>query len=435
MSAVHMIVHSALMAALLALGGRSGTDGRAAASGEKVVRLWVAPNEAEERFWTIAVDRWNKGRLGARVEFTTIPATGGSEEAILTALVSGSGPDISANIFPGFAAQLANLGQLQDISAMPQFERIVAQRQIRPMLEDAAIAGRQYLMPLYYSPILIWWRADILAGLGIKEVPRTFEDVYELSRRRAKQDGGLGMQVLAGREWRSRWYDYIAYYYAGSGGAPYIRARKAQYEDQASLDALNFIRTMFQNKWTGLDFDADDPLPRGIVAGAARGAWDLSAYQKNHPDTLKQIVIGPMLRSAAGLRSDGGKTHTFADAKGMVLFKSSKVQAEALAFMSWIFSSDDISLLWFKETGMPPARGDLMTNPVFASLYRENPKTATYAAYVDVGVPTAPIEETIDVNKIMSVHMVEAVNFGSNPVRQAAADAARRTNQLLERAR
>lgn len=434
MSAVARIVQLALVAGLLALAGCSHGDQRGAGS-EKVIRLWGAPNEEEERFWTIAVDRWNKSGLGARVEFTTIPATGGSEEAILTALVSGSGPDLSANIFPGFAAQLANLGQLQDVSAMPQFAQIVDKRQMRPMMRDSTIGGRQYLMPLYYSPILVWWRSDILAGLGIKEVPRTFEDVYELSRRRAKRDGGLGMQVLAGREWRSRWYDYIAYFYAGSDGASYIQNGKAQYENQASLEALGFIRTMFENRWTGLDFDTDDPLPRGLVAGAVHGAWDVSSYRKNHPETLKHIVIGPMLRPAAGLRRDGGKTHTFADCKGLVLFKSSKVQAEALAFLSWVFNSDEISLLWFKETGMPPARGDLMTNPIFAQLYKENPLTARYAAFVEVGVPTAPIEETIDVQKIMTVHMVEAVHFGSKPLQHAAADAARRTNQLLERAR
>jgi multiple sugar transport system substrate-binding protein len=433
MSKVGTIVRNAMLAALLAVAGCSGAD-RHAATGEKIVHLWVPPNEAEERFWTIAVDRWNKRHLGARVEFRTIPATGGSEEAILTALVAGSGPDISANIFPGFAAQLANLGQLQDISAMPEFHQIVDRRQIGPMMRDSTIAGHHYLMPLYFSPTLIWWRADILAGLGVKDVPRSFEDVYELSRRRAKQDGGLGMQVLAGREWRSRWYDYIAYYYAGSDGASYIKDRKAQYETQASLEALEFIRTMFQNNWTGLDFDTDDPLPRGLVAGAAHGAWDLSSYRQNHPETLKHIVIGPMLRSAAALRERGGKTHTFADCKGMVLFKSSRVQAEALAFMSWVFTDDDLSLLWFKETGMPPARGDLMTNPIFKGLYRDNPLIARYAAYVDVGVPTAPIEETIDVNKIMSVHMVEAVHFGSASVRQAAEDATRRTNRMLERA-
>lgn len=431
---IHAFVAAVTM--LLLLVACSSREPAGADAGEKVVRLWVAPNPAEERFWTRAVERWNQQHLGARVEFTTIPATGGSEEAILTALVSGSGPDISANIFPGFAAQLANLGQLQDIAAMPGFTHMVEKRQLGPMLESLRIAGHQYLLPLYFSPNLVWWRADLLAELGIKTIPRTFEDVYEVSRRRAERGEGMTMQVLTGREWRSRWYDYVSYYFAGSGGAPYIKDRRAQYDNQASLEALDFIRTMFKNGWTGLDFDADDPLPKGLVVGASHGAWDLSDYRLNHPGTLRNIAIGPMLRSARAERESGGaKAHTFADCKGMVLFKSSKVQAEALAFMAWVASDDELSLLWFQETGMPPARGDLLSNPLFADFYRKNPLAAQYTAYVDVGQPSIPLEETIDVNKLMNVLMVEPILFKGESVKQAAAETSRRTDRLLERTR
>jgi multiple sugar transport system substrate-binding protein len=437
MTATQGIVPWVAVGALAALLGCS--DGNQPnVAGERVIHLWIAPNQAEERFWTFAVDRWNKSRLGTRVEFTTIPATGGSEEAILTALVSGSGPDISANIFPGFAAQLVNLGQLEELSAMPGFNDIIEKRHLGGLLRNTSIAGHHYMMPLYYSPLLIWWRSDILAELGIKSVPRTFEDVYELSRRRAKKDGGLGMQVLAGREWRSRWYDYIAYFYAGSGGTSYIIDRKTQYESRAGLDALDFIQTMFKNRWTGLDLGSlgsDDPLSRGIVAGAVHGAWDISYFQENFPAILKTIVIGPMLRSEAALENGGAKAHTFADCKGIVLFKSSKVNADALKFISWLMFDDEISLLWLKATGMPPSRGDLTSNPIFTEFYRRNPLAREYASYVDVGVPTAPIEETIDVNKIMNVQMIEPMLFESKPAALAAADASRSTNRMLEHTR
>lgn len=435
MTSLWNFVRGLVLVSVTALSGCSdhGRAEQAGAGDERVLRLWIAPNPAEERYWTRAVARWNQLHRGPRVEFTTIPATGGSEEAILTALVSGSGPDISANIFPGFAAQLANLGQLQDISAMPNFEQTAAKRQLGPMLQNLTVAGHHYLLPLYFSPNLIWWRTDILAGLGISKIPSTFEDVYEVSRRRAERGAGMGMQILTGREWRSRWYDYISYYYAGSNGAPYIKDRKAQYESRASLEALEFIRTMFQHHWTGLDFDADDPLPTGLVVGASHGAWDLSDYQINHPETLKNIAIGPMLRSARAAQEDGTKAHTFADCKGMVLFKSSRMKAEALAFMAWVFSDDELSLLWFKETGMPPARGDLLTQPIFKEFYRQNPLAARYAAYVDVGEPSVPMEETIDVNKIMNVRMIEPILFSGKSVQQAAADATRSTDRLLER--
>ena len=405
------------------------------AAGDKVIRLWIAPNPAEERFWTFAVERWNKRQLGARVEFTTIPATGGSEEAILTALVSGNGPDISANIFPGFAAQLANLGQLVDLSVMPGFTEVVGKRQMGRLLHHTAIAGHHYMMPLYYSPSLIWWRTDILAGLGVKTLPTTFEDVYRLSHLRAEREGGMGMQVLAGREWRSRWYDYISYYYAGSEGASYIQARKAQYESPAGLESLDFIQTMLKNQWSGLDFGSDDPLARGIVAGAAHGAWDISTYQENYPAVLKHIAIGPMLRSERAAKAGGSRAYTFADCKGIVLFKSSRLPVEALQFISWLLADDEVSLLWLQKTGMPPSRGDLTTNPIFTAFYKSHPLASEYAKYVEVGVPTAPIEETIDVNKIMNVQMIEPMLFKAKPARQAAADAARSTDRLLEHTR
>lgn len=397
----------------------------------KVIKLWVAPNPAEERFWTIAVERWNKLGRGTPVEFTTIPATGGSEEAILTALVSGSGPDISTNIFPGFAVQLANLGQLQDISGMPGFEQIKASRQMTQILEDARVHGHQYVMPMYYTPILVWWRADLLKELGFKAPPQTFEDVYQLSQRRAQRGQGAGMQVLTGREWRSRWFDYLAYFYACSDGEPYINGREATYDGAAGLAALTFIDVMYRNRWTTVDAEAEDPLSTGAVVGAIHGAWDISYYAENFPETLKHIVIGPMLRDAAGMRA-GSKTHTFADAKGMVLFKSSQLQAEALAFMAWVFGDDELSLLWFQETGMPPARGDLTTNPRFAEFLRRNPLAAQYAAYVDVAHPSAHLEETIDVNKIV-VQMIDSVLFDAQTVRSAAAQAVLSTNQLLKR--
>jgi multiple sugar transport system substrate-binding protein len=116
----------------------------------------------------------------------------------------------------------------------------------------------------------------------------------------------------------------------------------------------------------------------------------------------------------------------------MVLFRSSKMQAEALAFMAWVFNDDELSLLWFKETGMPPARGDLMSNPRFTEFYRTNPLAAQYAAYVDAAEPSANLEETIDVNKIMA-QMIDAMLFEDKPAGKAAAEAVLSTNQLLKR--
>jgi multiple sugar transport system substrate-binding protein len=395
---------------------------------EKVIRMWVAPNETQEAFWKIAVAKWNNSGLGARVDFTTIPETRSSEDAILTALVAGSAPDISTNIFSGFAAQLANLQQLQDLSVFDGYEELIAARHMGTIMKGWDQNGKSYVLPIYSNPTMVWWRKDILRQLGIETVPTTFDDVYRLSEKYAAADKKFGMQVVAGRRWADRWFDFISYYYATAGGAAYIKDGKAVYDNPAGLSVLTFINTMFKNGWTTTDFDGDEPLATGAVAGAVRGPWDIAFFKKTYPDSLNNIVIGPMIREY----DNGEKVHTFADSKGLVIFQHSKVKAEAFAFVSWIFSNDELSLLWLEKTGLPPARGDPAENEIFRTFYQANPMVAEYAAYVDVAVPPAFIEGTIDVQKFMGIEMLEPVQYGTKDPRTALTDSVRRTDKLLK---
>ena len=424
MTAGGKIIRRVLVAALLSLTGCADPQ----SSGDRPeIRLWVAPNEVQEAFWKIAVDRWNESGMGLPVSFTTIPATGSSEKAILTALVSGKAPDISTNIFSGFAAQLADLGQLQELSAMEGYEELIAARHMGRIMEDWDQAGRKYVLPVYSNPTLIWWRGDILRDLGIYSIPQTFDDVYALSEKYAARDNKYGMQIIAGNGWADRWFDFISFYYASANGAPYIREVRATYDNPAGHAVLEFMDRMFRNGWTASDFDSDEPLVTGLVAGAVRGPWDIAYFKRMYPEILEKIIIGPMITA----QKVEGRPHTFADSKGLVIFRDSKLKKEAFAFISWVFSNDELSLLWLEKTGLPPARGDLADNPVFRDFYRANPMARQYAAYVDVAIPPAFIESTIDVQKTMGIEMIEPVQFGTKDTRTAMADAIRRTDKLL----
>jgi multiple sugar transport system substrate-binding protein len=393
----------------------------------RTIKLWIAPNENQEAFWKIAVEKWNQSGQGLQVDFTTIPATGTSEKAILTALVADNAPDISTNIFSGFAAQLAELGQLQELSAMTGYQELITSRNMDHIMADWDQGGKKYVFPLYSNPTMIWWRTDILQELGFENVPRTFDDVYLLSKKYAATHNKFGMQVIAGKNWEDRWFDYISYYYASANGEPYVKNGKAVYDNNAGRAVLTFIDKMFRNNWTASDFDSDDPLVTGLVAGAVRGPWDIAYFQKMYPEVLKQITIGPMITN----KLSANKTATFADSKGLVIFKSSKLKAAAFAFVTWVFSNDELSLLWLEKTGLPPARGDLMNNKVFRDFYQAHPMAAKYAAYVDVAIPPAFIESTIDVQKTMGNEMIEPVQFGSKDPKTALSDAIMRTNKLL----
>jgi len=310
---------------------------------------------------------------------------------------------------------------------MEGYSELVAARSMQGIMRGWDQDGKKYVLPIYSNPTLIWWRGDILQKLGITSVPETFDDVYALSEKYAATDNKFGIQLVTGKNWYDRWYDFISYYYASADGAPYIKDGQAAYDNAASLSVLTFMDTVFKNEWTGLDFESDDPLTTGLVVGGVRGSWSVAFFKRLYPEILAKIWVGPMLTQ----NKTTGKTYTFADTKGLVIFKHSKVKQEAFEFISWVFSNDEMSLLWLEKTGLPPARGDLTDNPIFKSFYQANPLAKKYADYVDVAMPPAFIESTIDVQKIMGFEMVEPIRFGTKSPKQALADAIRRTNELL----
>ena len=391
------------------------------------IRLWVAPNEAEEAFWSIAVARWNALGRGLPVSFTTIPTAGSSEDTVLSALVSGTEPDLSTNIFSGFAIQLAALAQVENLAAMPGYAELVARRRMAALMPGWTQDGRVSALPIYSSPTLLWWRADLLENHGFAAVPRTYQQVYDFCERYAVARSRYGMQVIAGRTWADRWFDFISFYYAASDGAPYLDGGTALYDNAAGLDAATFIDRMFRQGWTARDFDAEEPLVNGLAAGVVRGPWDIARYARTYPETLERIVTGPIVVRTAR----GDTASTFSDAKGAVIFKSSLVKREAFDFLSWVLGDEDLNLLWLRRTGLSPARDDLLENPRFADYYRANPMARAYADHVASARPPALSEHTIDIQKIMTTRLVEPLMAGTQPPAAALAEAVKRTDRML----
>ncbi|MDQ0249536.1 multiple sugar transport system substrate-binding protein [Sphingomonas kyeonggiensis] len=393
------------------------------------IRLWVAPNEAEEGFWKIAVARWNALGRGLPVSFTTIPTAGSSEDTVLSALVSGNEPDLCTNVFSGFAVQLAALGQVENLAAMPGYGALIARRHMAEITPGWTQDGKVSALPIYSSPTLIWWRADLLEAHGFTAPPRTYEDVYAFCERYGRARSRYGMQVAAGRSWADRWFDFISFYYAASGGQPYLEGARALYDNAAGRQAAGFMNHMFRKGWTALDFDAEEPLVSGLAAGGVRGPWDVERFARIYPETLARIEVGPMIARTAASPGPGA---TFSDSKGVVIFKSSKVGRQAFDFLAWVLGEEDLNLLWLQRTGLSPARGDLLDNPHFAGYYRTSPIGRAYAAHVSNARPPALSEYTIDIQKIMTGRLVEPLMTGQKSPEEALAQAVAQTDQMLK---
>lgn len=87
--------------------------------------FWTAPDPQQEVFWKELVAEYEQLHPEIDIEWSTIPAAGSSEEAILTAIASGRAPDVCTNIFSGFAAQLVEIDQLVEFDKLEGFDEVV----------------------------------------------------------------------------------------------------------------------------------------------------------------------------------------------------------------------------------------------------------------------------------------------------------------------
>ncbi|GAB6188614.1 extracellular solute-binding protein [Marinitoga arctica] len=392
--------------------------------------FWTAPNPNQEAYWKKLVAEYEKQNPDIDIEWSTIPAAGSSEEAILTAIASGRTPDISTNIFSGFAAQLIELDQLVEINKLPGFDELISTRKMKEIIKGWNFMGKTYVLPIYSNPILMWWRKDILEQYDYKTPPKTYSDVYKLSKKFVVPKEKYTMRVIAGRNWWDRWFDYITYYYAANEGKPYIDLKKykAVYNNDAGIKVAKFFEIMFKNRWTAVDL-GNAPLYNGVILGSLKGPWEIPYAENQFPDVLKNIVITPPL-----VPDDYPKDkpiYTFADTKGLVIFKNSKHQKEAWDFIKWVFSNPENDKLWLELTKMPPARSDLLTNKLFKEFFDKNKLAAEYAKYVEYAVPPALISKTVEVQDEMTFSLIEPIMYEKTDATTAVKNSVKKINRII----
>ncbi len=399
--------------------------------GVKKIVFWTAPNPLQEEFWKPLVEEWNRTHPDVQIEWSVIPAAGSSEEAILTAIAAGKGPDISTNIFSGFAAQLAEMGAIVPLDEEfgKDFWILVGIRRMEDVIKGWELNGHYYVFPIYSNPMLFWWRKDILKKLGWDRPPRTYSEIYELAKQYTVPKEKYAVKVIAGRNWWDRWFDFITYYYAASGGKPYIVNGKAVFNDEYGKKVAEFIYTMFKNGWATIELGRD-PFEKGTVIGSIMGPWHFNYTKEHYPDVYKNIAITPP-PVPDGYPKDK-PIYTFADTKGLVVFKSCKYKKEAWEFIKWVFSNPENDARWIELTKMPPARGDIATNPYFKKYVEEDPYFAKTASYVAYAIPPALITETIDVQNAMTTYLIEPLMYLKSTPEKALEKVVKEINKILK---
>jgi multiple sugar transport system substrate-binding protein len=397
----------------------------------ETVKFWTAPNPQQEAYWKDVVDKWNASHPEIQVEWEVIPAGASSEEVLLTAIATGTAPDVSTNIFSGFAAQLVSAGTVVAFDEeFADFWDVVEGRKMRNILEKGwAYKGHHYVLPLYNNAMRYWWGKKLLDEAGMAEAPRTYSDVLALAEKVAKPNERYAIQYPSYKNWWDRWFGYLTLYYAASQGAPYIdlENKKVLFNNEAGMAVLNFMNQTFREGYAPTD-DLVDPLQKGELGGMVMGPWAIIPAAEQYPD-FEYVVTAPPVPDNF---PEDAPVYTFADTKGMVMFAQSEKKKEAWEFIKWYFSDVQHDVDWIRATNMPPVREDITENAAFNDYWAEHPVVKEYAEGVPYSVPPALIATTIEVQRIMGTEMIEPIWFGTKEPEQAMADAVKAVEEYLQ---
>ena len=383
-----------------------------------VIDFWTAPNPQQEAFWKEMVEIWNQNNPDAQIKWKVIPATGSSEESILTAIASGEGPDLCTNIFSGFAAQLIEADILVPWNEFDGYENLLEKRGMAEAIKGWEFDGNSYVIPIYSNPMLVWWRNDLLKEAGFDSPPRTYSEVIELGDKIAIPKERYAYSFLKGKNWWDRWFDYITHYYAAGNGAAYLDVNKNKcllnkapgFGDRAiGYEVADFVAELFDKGYDALTM-IDNALFMGAVVGQINGPWTMPWAENTFPDVYPEHIVFSAPPVPDNYPEDM-PIKTFADTKGMVLFNYAENKDKIWEFVKWVYSDPEHDKKWLELTNLPPVRDDLVTNELFAPIFEGNEGLKAYAEYVPYAVPPALTTYTVEIQDLMTQYLVEPLSL------------------------
>ncbi len=395
------------------------------------LELWTQPNVNSERFWKPVIDEFNSTHGNIQVDWKTIPTGGSSEEIILTAIATGTQPDICTNIFSGFLAQLVEnevVVALDD--EFSDFRDLAKDAKMDGLMKGWEIGGKNYELPMYVNTMQDWYNKDLLAKAGLSTPPRTYSEFLDAAAKISVPGEVFAAEVNYKTSWWSRWFDLENSYFAASGGKPYINVKTGRlaFDDKYGRAYLNFIAELFAKKYAEPVDIKDGVLKGSVFMKHPQGPWSIKGANERFPE-VPYVVANPLVPDFVPASQ---QVYVFADTKGMVMFKSTKNKEAAWEFMKWYYSDINHIVSWLEETGQAPAREDLLTNPVFTDFWKKNPQTAQYAEMIPYSIPPAAIPNTVEVHNLINSELWEPIVFGKKTVDEALNDLIPKVQALWE---
>jgi multiple sugar transport system substrate-binding protein len=388
------------------------------------IRLWAFGREGEEVQQLIP--EFERQHPGIRVRVQQIPWIA-AHEKLLTAYVGDATPDL-AQIGNTWIPEFAALGALEPLDGWVARSEVVDSADFFAGIWSTNTVGDTVFgVPWYVDTRVIFYRKDILARAGYREMPKTWRE-WRKAMEAVKRELGPGRYAifLPTNEWAQ---PYVLGMQAGSTLLD-SAGRRGVFSDSAFRRAFEFYVDLFRSGLAPALGNVEvanvyQEFARGRFAMWITGPWNLGEFRKRIPPELQDdwgtAPLPAPEGDSAGVSIAGGSS--------LAMFRASPHKAAAWRLVEFL-SARTQQEKFFRLTGDLPARIEAWTGTGLANdrqarafwlqLHRVQP------------IPKVPEVELIATRVFESA---EQVIRGRRPTRDALEALDRDVDRILEKRR
>ena len=394
----------------------------ASSSREPTLRLWAMGREGE--VVSQLIPGFERAHPGIRVEVQQIPWSA-AHEKLLTAYVGDATPDI---------AMLGNtwVPEFEAIDALEPLDALVAKSTDAPrpdffegIWDTNVVDGKTYGIPWYVDTRVIFYRTDLLAAAGYKQMPVTWADWRSAMQKiKSRMTARQYPILIPTTEWPP---PVILGLQAGS---PLLRdnGQYGAFHDPPFHKAFEFYVGLYRDGLAPALSASEisnlyQEFERGNIAMYISGPWQIGEFTNRLPKTMQDKWM------TASLPGENGPGVSLAGGASLSLFRRSTHKSEAWQLMEYL-SRPEVQLQFYKLTGDLPARREAWRDTSLAN----NRYARAFREQLDRVVPTPKVPEWEQIATKVFEHGEEAVR-GRKTVDRTLLELDNDVNGLLEKRR
>ena len=260
--------------------------------------------------------------------------------------------------------------------------------------------------------MVLQWNTKALKELGFDKAPETkaeFDNVVAKFKENKDKMSAIGVthvfyrnSLIRPDQWWDRSSDFQNIYLSFSGGKSWVEGNKLVLDKESAKESFEFFGSLgntlltseVPNIWA-------EENPQVLFTIAA--PWEIQSLREGGKVYGEDYTYGPMI-----VKNEGDTPYNYADAKGLVLYKSDNITDEmhegAVEFIKWLYNEENSAktdLEWLEATTMLPVRGDLVENEEFAKYLEENAELKALAGQVEYSIPCMPHDKMAQIQEAL----------------------------------